>query len=103
MFAETAVHKMPKGTKSSILSIWSSNASILLVVKSTNTKLDCVHMEVCRAGVLITGIVNWMSVRFILLVAKIQDLDSRVIDFVLAFPQAKLDVDVFMEIPSIGV
>jgi len=33
-------------------------------------------------------------------VANIHELDTKVIDFVLAFPQAKLDVDVFMEIPA---
>ena len=32
--------------------------------------------------------------------AKIHDLDTKVIDVVFAFPQPKLDVDVFMEIPA---
>ena len=42
-----------------------------------------------------------MSVRFILIVAKINQLvDTKVIDFVLAFPQSKLDIDVFMEIAA---
>jgi hypothetical protein len=41
-----------------------------------------------------------MSVRFILTVTKIHKLDTKVIDFVLAFPQAKLDVIMFMEIPA---
>ena len=41
-----------------------------------------------------------MSVRFILTIAKIHKLDTKVIDFVLAFPQAKLDVAVFMEVPA---
>ena len=40
-----------------------------------------------------------MSVRLLLIVALIHDLPARSIDFVLAFPQAELDVPVFMELP----
>jgi hypothetical protein len=45
-------------------------------------------------------VVNWMSVRFVLSIAKIHGLDTKAIDFVLAFPQADLDVDVYMELPA---
>ena len=45
-------------------------------------------------------VVNWMSVLFILTVAKIHGLDTQVIDFVLAFPQAKLDINMFIEKPQ---
>ena len=41
-----------------------------------------------------------MSVRFVLAIAKIHDLDIKVIAFVLAFPQANFDVDVYMEITA---
>ena len=41
-----------------------------------------------------------MSVRFILTITKNQKLDTKVIDSVLAFPQAKLDVDVLIEVPA---
>jgi len=44
-------------------------------------------------------VVNWISVRALLAIASIHKLPSRSIDFVLAFPQADLDVDVFMELP----
>ena len=44
-------------------------------------------------------VVTWASVRLLLIVAKIHKLDSKSIDFVLAFPQAKLDVPVYMELP----
>jgi hypothetical protein len=44
--------------------------------------------------------VNWISVRFLLIVAEILKLDTRAIDFVLAFPQAELDVPVYMELPA---
>ena len=44
--------------------------------------------------------VNWISVRFLLIVAEILQLETRAIDFVLAFPQAKLETPVYMELPA---
>jgi hypothetical protein len=44
-------------------------------------------------------VVNWASVRILLAVAKIHGLSSKSIDFVLAFPQADLEVPVYMELP----
>ena len=44
-------------------------------------------------------VVNWASVRSLLSVAKIHNLPSKGIDFVLAFPQADLEVPVYMELP----
>ena len=44
-------------------------------------------------------VVNWISVRFLLTLSEIVGLESRTIDFVLAFPQAELDVPVYMELP----
>ncbi len=41
---------------------------------------------------------NWTSVRILLAVAKIHGLSSKSIDFVLAFPQADLEVPVHMEL-----
>ena len=41
-----------------------------------------------------------MSVRLIFIVALIEDLPARSIDFSLVFPQADLDVPVYMEIPA---
>jgi hypothetical protein len=43
-------------------------------------------------------VVNWASVRILLAVAKIHGLFSKSIDFVLAFPQADLEVLVCMEL-----
>ena len=40
-----------------------------------------------------------LSVRLLLSIAKIYKLDSKAIDFVLAFPQADLDVDIWMYFP----
>ena len=45
-------------------------------------------------------VVTWASVRMLLIVAKIHKLDSKSIDFVLAFPQVDLDVPVYMELPA---
>jgi len=44
-------------------------------------------------------VVNWASVSILLADAKIHGLSSKSIDFVLAFPQADLEVPVFMELP----
>ncbi len=44
-------------------------------------------------------VVNWASIRLILAIAKIHGLSSKSIDFVLAFPQADLEIPVFMELP----
>ena len=44
--------------------------------------------------------VNWISIRFLLVIAQILELDTKAIDFVLAFPQADFDVPVYMELPA---
>ena len=42
--------------------------------------------------------VNWISVHFLMIVAQVIELDTQVIDFVLAFPHAKLEVPSYMEL-----
>ena len=44
-------------------------------------------------------VVNWISIRFLLVMAEIVGLESKAIDFVLIFPQADLDIPVYMELP----
>jgi hypothetical protein len=44
-------------------------------------------------------VVNMISVKLLLVVAKIHGLELKSIDFVLAFPQADLDIDIWMELP----
>jgi hypothetical protein len=44
------------------------------------------------------SVVTWASIHLLLIVAKIHGLQSKIIDFVLAFPQA--DVPVYMELPA---
>ena len=41
---------------------------------------------------------NWISVRFLVIVAQILKLDTKSIYFVLSFTQADLDVPVYMEL-----
>ncbi len=45
-------------------------------------------------------VVNMLSVCLLLAIAHIHGLDSKSIDFVLAFPQAKIDINIWMEIPE---
>ena len=44
-------------------------------------------------------VVNMLSVRLLLAITKIFKLESKAIDFVLAFPQADLDEDIWMYLP----
>ncbi len=46
-------------------------------------------------------VVTWASVLLLLIVAKIHGLSSKSINFVLAFPQADLDVPAYMEQKSL--
>ena len=116
MLTETAVHEkrnhwsimkckdMPPGAKK-ILLIWSFKKKRSPDGKISKCKAClCAHGRMQSWGVdyweTYTPVVNWIPVRFIPTVAKMHELDTKVIDFVLAFPQAKLDVNVFMEIPT---
>ena len=44
--------------------------------------------------------VNWISIRFILIIAQALELNTQAIDITLAFPQADLEVSVYMELPA---
>ena len=44
-------------------------------------------------------VVNMLSVRLILAITKIHKLESKAINFVLAFPQADLKEDIWMNLP----
>ena len=46
-------------------------------------------------------VVNWVSVRFLLIISQLAGLETHALDFILTFPQAKLDVPVFMKIPPV--
>jgi hypothetical protein len=44
-------------------------------------------------------VVNWFSIRLCLILALIFKWNTRQIDFVLAFPQADVECDIFIELP----
>ena len=44
-------------------------------------------------------VVNWVSVRFLLIISQLAGLETQALDFILTFSQAKLDVPVYMKIP----
>ena len=45
-------------------------------------------------------VVTWASVSLLLVVAKIHNLDSNSINFLLAFPQTNIPTPVYMELPA---
>ena len=46
-------------------------------------------------------VVQWMSVRIRLTLEAIKHLHTKSIDFVLAYPQANLDVEIYKELPQV--
>ena len=45
-------------------------------------------------------VVQWVTMRLMLTLSIILNLHSRTIDFTLAYTQADLDVDIYLEIPQ---
>jgi hypothetical protein len=95
---------MPAGTKT-ILSIWSFKRKRLPDGTVTKHKARlCAHGGMQTWGVnyweTYAPVVNWLSVRTLMTLSILHDLDARSVDFVLAFPQAELTHDVWMELPS---
>jgi len=94
---------MPEDTKT-IMSIWSFKRK-----RYPNGTLNKHKACLCAHGGMQTWgqnywetyapVVNWASVRLILAIAKIHGLSSKRIDFALAFPQADLEIPVYMELP----
>ena len=64
----------------------------------------CAHSGMQKYGVnyweTYSPTVNWISVHFLMIVAQVLELDTQAIDFVLEFPQAELEVPVYMELPA---
>ncbi len=63
----------------------------------------CAHGKMQQSGTnyweTYSPVVNMVTVHLILMLARIYKLESKAIDFVLAFPQAELDVDIWMYLP----
>ena len=45
-------------------------------------------------------VVGWFSIRILLVLALLNDWSTRQIDFVLAFPQATIEFDLYMKLPA---
>ena len=96
--------RIPKG-KRTILSVWSFKRKRYPDGRIMKYKSRlCVHGGMQQWGVdyweIYAPVVNWLSVRTLLILSVIDSYHSRSIHFVLAFPQAKLDYNVFMEFPT---
>ena len=92
-------------TAKTILSIWSFKRKRHPDGRLMKHKARiCAHGGMQRWGIdyweTYSPVVNWISVRALLAISTIHNLPTTSIDFVLAFPQADLETDVFMEIPS---
>ena len=93
---------IPKGARP-ILSIWSFKQK-----RFPDGRIMKYKARLCAHGGMQWGVdywetyspvVNWISVRALLTIAQIHRLPTRSVDFVLAFPQADIKEDVFMELP----
>ena len=95
--------KLPPGAKT-VLSIWAFKRKRLPdgTITKYKARLNA-HGGMQRWGMdyweTYDPVVNWISVRLILAISMIHRLETKSIDFVLAFPQADLERDVFMELP----
>jgi hypothetical protein len=94
---------IPSGTKT-ILAVWSFKRKRYPDGRILKHKARlCAHGGMQTWGVnyweTYAPVVNWMSIRTLMALSILHDLETRSIDFVLAFPQAPLDVDIYMEPP----
>ena len=95
--------EMPAGTKT-ILSVWAFKRKTYPDGRLLKHKARLnAHGGMQTWGVdyweTYAPVVNWISVRTLMTLSVIHDLETRSIDFVQAFPQADLDVPVWMEMP----
>ena len=95
--------EMPSGAKT-ILTIWSFKRKLYPDGSIDQYKARlCVHgcMQACGENCWETYalVVNWLSVCVLFALSVIHDLDASSVDFVLAFPEDPLDIDISMELP----
>lgn len=95
--------ELPPGEKT-ILAIWSFKRKRFPDGRIMKHKAPlCAHGGMQTWGVnyweTYSPVVNWLSVRILMALSVIHDLETKSIDFVLAFPQAEIDVPVYMELP----
>ena len=95
--------QMPRGIKP-IMAIWSFKRKLYPngTLNKHKARL-CAHGGKHQWGInyweTYAPVVNWVSVRFLLIISQLAGLETQALYFVLAFPQAKLDVPVYMNIP----
>ena len=94
-------------TVKTIKSIWSFKRKQKPEGKLLNHKAKiCAHEGIQQWGGEVAywktyyPVVNMLSVRLLLCITKIQHLDSKTINFVLAFPQAELNEDIWIKFPA---
>ena len=90
----------PPGIKT-ILAIWTFKRKRFPDGRMNKHKArPCAHRHMQTHGVnywdTYAPTINWISIRFLLVVAQILDLNTQAIDFVLVFPQADLEVQVYI-------
>jgi hypothetical protein len=95
---------LPIGTKA-IMAIWSFERKRFLDGTLNKHKAQlCAHGRQQTWGQdywdTYTPVVTWASVCLLLIVAKIHGLQFKSTDFVLAFPQADLDMPVYIKLPA---
>ena len=94
---------MPKGAQT-ILAVWTFKIKRFPDGRINKYKSHLnAHGKMQRWGIdyweTYTPVVNWIRVRLLLALAIIHGLETKLIDFALAFLQADLDTNVFMELP----
>jgi hypothetical protein len=95
---------LPKGTKV-LASVWSMKRKRCILTREIYKWKAClnVHGGQQEHGVnfweTYAPVVNWFSIRLFLVISILQDWETRQIDFVLAFPQADVECNLYMEIP----
>ena len=94
-----------KGAKT-IMAIWyfrQKRENIVGNVKRSRSRI-CAHggmkEKVINYWETYAPVVQWISVRIMLILAAIENLHNKSIEFVLAYPQANIDVDIYMELPQ---
>ena len=100
------VHRLKTKGAKMIMAIWYFRRKRENIIgKVTKYKYRiCAHSVMQEKGIdyweTYAPVVQWTSVRIMLTLAAIKNLHTKSINFVLAYPQADLDVDIFMELPQ---
>ncbi len=91
---------MPTGTKP-IQAIWSFKQKCFPDCSPNKHKARlCAHGDMQQWGInyweTFAPVVNWTSIQFLLILLEVLQLETQAINFIMAFPQADLDMPVFM-------